>query len=544
MPVSDRWCLVSALSDLIQSRIDRSHRLQRVALRAVGAMISSSPPELFSMLFAQQLPSVLCDCLRFCENETNDCESDGTGSASISSMNVVISRRDALQWINCEFGRQYEKTPSNSSPNNIDVENILPSESYLNLTTAAHCIHTLALLLHSVRNSWGEVPFPLELILNGDKMTLGGNDNKESVAAKENYDTDYYTIRGSDKVSLRQRVCKLVEESLLEGNGSKLVCLSLLLLHVFQSKSVDVEHSGGTNSTEIVIIRSALLRIFYHLSVICGNSFFKAIVTTSCVAVVKAMTEFIHDQNLAMSNQKIDLQIDIFSHGLALLTLSNFAKALYISYNNLLFCISAAVTTLSLSDDVRLKSASCSLLHSILSSTLISSHGDGHSITVCMSSSERKYVISMICQGVITNTSVMDSVVDLIAHFASRSELAAMPTTTNSSDGRLATPVLSKEDKEKLQSRAHGPAMWLAGIEFGLRSSGLLDGVLQLIALISQISLEEYVKTQNHTSKRTSSSSADGIASFLSDPVASKIASIVCKTIQSAVSDVYICYVL
>lgn len=129
-------CLVSCLSAMLQSSpsldFSNSQQLQRQCLRTIGIIITSSPPSTFSMLFAQQLPAVLCQCL-----DASDDASDGGG-----------------------YGDSLMRGPRMGTE-----EFTMSSTIGSRLTSFAYCAHTLALLLHTVSSQWGNIPFPLEVIL-------------------------------------------------------------------------------------------------------------------------------------------------------------------------------------------------------------------------------------------------------------------------------------------------------------------------------------------------------------------------------------------
>jgi hypothetical protein len=122
---------------LSSSSLDFSHtrQLQRQCLRTLGIIITSSPPSTFSMLFAQQLPSVLCQCLD--SGGVEEEEEEGGGMM------------DSLM----------------RGPRMATVDMELSSTLGGRLTSFAYCAHTLALLLHTVSSQWGNVPFPLEVVL-------------------------------------------------------------------------------------------------------------------------------------------------------------------------------------------------------------------------------------------------------------------------------------------------------------------------------------------------------------------------------------------
>lgn len=208
-----RRCLVSCLSAMLLSSttIDYSHsrQLQRQCLRTLGIIITASPPSTFSMLFAQQLPSVLCQCL-------DRPSSEERGSEALMD-SLIRGPRVATEEI------------------------MLSSSLGSHLTSFAYCAHTLALLLHTVSSQWGNVPFPLEVVLvpgllsdfdqlaSSSPATSRGGHKREYFGAKEDLEQEtddstsgesavntlldisesrsgeaMYTTTGNEKVSLRQ----------------------------------------------------------------------------------------------------------------------------------------------------------------------------------------------------------------------------------------------------------------------------------------------------------------------------------------------------
>jgi hypothetical protein len=381
---------------------------------------------------------------------------------------------------------------------------MIPMFTTLDLSTVAHCIHTLALLLHSVGHAWGTVPFPLELILNGDKFSTG----------KDVYETDYYTSLGGEKVSLRQRLCKLVEEGINEGNGEKVMCLSIFLLHILHME----DHTDDDNKkTEIWIIRSAVFRILVHLTIMC-HSFARRVILSAGFNVSQSIVQFLQDQNTLAKNS---VDHDVFSHGLALLTLSNFVKANCLPYSQMISCTNVALLTLSSNDDVRLTTAASSLLSSMLLHVInyhpSQSRGDMESPIVTLSQKERQSVIYAICHGILTNSTVINVLCNIIVY-----------CTTPNDANELGTELGHNVPKMK------GISLWLLGIEFGMRSGGLVDEVVQLFWGIAHCSLQESLQVEKKEFQH-SDSSGNIVSTFLSSSTALKIAGYMCKSLQSAV---------
>ena len=198
-------CLSTMLTNSSTLDFSRSKQLQRQCLRTLGIIITSSPPSTFSMLFAQQLPSILCQCL--------------------------------------DPGHEFNVRLMSPRPGATGRTELLGFGVGNRLTTFAYCVHTLAVLLHTVSTQWGNIPFPLEVVLvpgllndfdqvvnssplsssrSQKKESFGVNDDDDVAVAKsdekgetleDSTTKDFspsqgaeamYTTTGSEKVSLRQ----------------------------------------------------------------------------------------------------------------------------------------------------------------------------------------------------------------------------------------------------------------------------------------------------------------------------------------------------
>jgi len=472
--VSDRWCLVSVLSDMLQSvAVDPSRALQRQSLRTLGAVISSSPPEMYSMLFAQQLPSVLCECLEI-EDDTVGVTYGGTTAPAVykeGSGPIVLS--------------------------------------------LAYCVHTLALLLHTVNPAWGTIPFALELILAPGSVCSAGSRN-DSVGD----DSTVYSVDGARKVSLRQRVCRLVSEALVEGSAQRLASVLSLLEYTCGSPDArrDVTSTSAYGSTpldytildsEKAIFRSATLRILAHLSAVGGWGICHHIVTKNNYACIHSLVEFVKMQNTVCKNRErysiseFSKVSDSFSHGLALIALSNLVRCECISYDLLEECVSVALKTLQGSDDIRVIPTAASLLCNVLGTVRrittiqsvnkniedvetfrsVSDSRSGTTLSsIVLNPEECIKLVEAICIGVATDMHILSSVHSLLSFFLS---------SPLSLDISSASEIHSQaESSGVLSGRRSDPSLWLLGNEFGMRSEGLLDGALGFIAGVFRAGLD------------------------------------------------------
>ena len=528
MPVSDRWCLVAALSDALQATsLDPSRTLERQSLRSLGAVISTSPPDMFSMLFAQQLPSVVCECLEAAE----DIGALGCGGTAAVPYAAADSSQVAL--------------------------------------TVAYSAHTLALLLHTVNSSWGLIPHALELILVPSSASGMQGDIDDGTI---------YSVVGAGKISLRERVCRLVSEGLVEGSGRRLSALLSLLDFVCSSgnpsssmptntRGDTVVPSGRVNfsalENEASVFRSATLRILAHVSAVGGWSVCSEITRQDDYNCIRSLVTFLNSQNHFLlhrdsySAPASNKHADAFSHGLALITLSNLVRREGFPYPLVRECVSKALQTLQSSDDIRVISAAAGLLASILG-TLISrssgaprqgetgdcysadtynmyaSSGKSGSSSLCRLTAEQGVELAhSICLGVLVDHKVVSSLLSLVSFALLRN---------GHTDSRDA------QDEDAPPAPAADPSLWLMGNEFGMRTGGLLDGAISLLADVlrcgwecrdgsfSVFSLDITAASKTSHAVAALKTISRATTEFFCTDIAMEVSVSICRLVQRAVS--------
>lgn len=522
MPVSDRWCLVAALSDVLQATwLDPTRALQRQSLRSLGAVISTSPPEMFSMLFAQQLPSVLCECL-----ETGEEGSSRHGGTSGSGTSPETFRQR-------------------------DTSHIALSLAY--------CVHTLALLLHTVNPSWGVIPHALELILVPSSAAAIGMEGNVD-------DGSIYSVHGAGKISLRERVCRLVSEGLVEGSGGRLFALLSLLNYVCTATSDSSSKKNVSSRTgdedsgwpldfsiienEISVFRSATLRILAHVSAVGGRNICSDIATEENHLCPKALVQFLNAQNLLLMNREkysitdFNKLADSFSHGLSLTTLGNLMRCESFPFALVRDCVSGALCTLQNSDDLRVISAAAGLLSSVMSTLLSgccepqlkSNRGDefaSDTFRMYDSTGQSSYLsveqklslVHKICIGVLGNHDTLSSLHNLLSF-----------VLIGNSDDEI---VVDDDGPTTLKT---DPSLWLMGNEFGMRTLGLLDGTLLLMADCLRCGWEvkegkflSLPRDASASSRHAAAEIGDAAVEFVSTEAAQQMTVAICRLVQRAV---------
>jgi len=94
--VSDRWCLVSSLLEMLREFgiANMCNDLVNLVLHIFGDLIVTASPEFLNLLLAQHLPTVLCDCVQ--ESSNRDLLTS-TSSSAIRTLSVLL-HPTGLQW--------------------------------------------------------------------------------------------------------------------------------------------------------------------------------------------------------------------------------------------------------------------------------------------------------------------------------------------------------------------------------------------------------------------------------------------------------------
>ena len=234
LTVSDRWCLVTLLSDLLSSNIKHpspadSHQLiAKGAQMSLSAVLAAAPLEMFNLLLAQQLTVVLCDGLTAIIIPPPTARASGaTPRQPPQQQQQVTSARkkdfygddaDSPRWSGVQL-------PRDSAEMLTLLEQVSPQDMLLEQLPAA-VVHSLVLLadpgdylpwLSSSTPKAPAAPMPLECIRL--QKLEGGTAGLDFEAC-------------SARVALRHRVLRGICDRLAEHDYMRLQVLLFLLTRV------------------------------------------------------------------------------------------------------------------------------------------------------------------------------------------------------------------------------------------------------------------------------------------------------------------------
>ena len=475
MSVSDKWCLVSLLCTMLQYDGDKTNLLAIQSVRSLGAVISSASVDMFSMLLAQHIPMLLCDCLLNSRlrmrrrSDHHDNEGGGVGAAEDNSM-----YNDAGEMIDEEEE---------------EVDDVDSSESTSLQELPAYAAHALALLLHTVGPQWVPVAsFPLDAIWNRI-------DRRASQMDTGNMD------KASERSALKRRVCLLVADRLVKGRGSRLAALIKLLEAVCQPDALygrqvttSVAQSPARSPSPAVpdmsmnlsaqdMMRSAILRILTHLSGF-GSSFFCSDLISYRNSVVMSI---LFDILQIMSPKTSSKPVDTFSQGLAASTLTN----LILCSNNLSFsqinsCVQAAGVLISDCEDPRVAAAGAGLLAAVSS---IAVSQPPNSISSLSNNDMNNNCIDPTGSNASNNNNRLDDSDGGEGlknnRIISLSPLQRAQLWKSICKYVFNGPTMSSMHNLLSQAQMGSQITCILGTEFGLRTVGTKDGALGLLAFIA-----------------------------------------------------------
>lgn len=491
---SDQWCLVACLSSFLSTKyiaLDPAYLLlQQATLRAMGAIISTSSPVVFGMLFAQQLPSIFTHCLIF--NKEN-----------IPPTNLTFPSDYLFQTDQCGLIRMtlslslVQKFVHSSNSSYCDriyhdlLSNVPSDVGSFEISRSVHCLHTLALLTHTVGEAWSSLAFPLEVMINQEIISKGE-------------DLSYYSEVGGDRISLRNQIIQSIQEKLCDVDESFLSCFVILVRYFCESNEL---------TGDIIFLRSAALRILSQLTYGINSSGFLSRLSNYSSLLVGGLVALFVKQNKEMiaSLQPINeanaptsssCHHDIFSHGLTVLILYNciekfemkgdVGNVLTSKFSELLALLEVV---LSESDDIRLLSASISLCCTI------------HSKLGLLPTSTATTLRTQLLKVAISDITIKACLAML--NFFIQSKL----------DGTY------RSDQ----------SLWLRGTEFGMRSSGLVDSVFMLLSEVLEplINVDYFIGLiVNEAIGNPSQPMPAKVKEFLSSTSATEMAILSCKLIQ------------
>ena len=323
--VSERWAIVSTIMAMLGSRCDPQRIVQRQALKCLGVLLGRGSSSMCEMLLAHQLPSVLCDCVRF----------DGP--------------REAEGRANPSGGGSYD-TISSSSP-------------YRRLSSFA--IRVLALLVHPTGSQWQPVlTFPLMWRCVQSSNTAGG----------DGFGADGDAL--ANRLTLRTNVHHAVCTHLMsEGDGAlalKALCLTITSGHAEKTEE----------RTEAFALRSAALRVFAH----CAESSAK-IARLLCDFQHGSLVQTMINLIVVPNQSSPSSSTETFETGLAILVIVALIRHRSLATKEIVQCIERTRACMQSSNDVRVLSAGTTLLARALemstsacdpSTTVDGGYGAGH----------------------------------------------------------------------------------------------------------------------------------------------------------------------
>ena len=384
--VSDRWCLVTILLDILRD-FDVSSNLKPVlvhTVQVIGNLTHSASPEFLNLLLAQHLPSVLCDLIQDSEDDTKE---------EINS----------------------------------------------------YVIKSLSILVHPTGEQWNTGALS---ILPIERVLLSGNkDINQASVSIDGYPS-------SNRATLRQRVGTLVGEKLLDEETRRIPII-LKLLEVSNSKIIQTSSSNCDHSIALV---EELLTFLIH----------------SCFATSGTLSRVLvdhHDGNLIQNLLQIAMSSYYTIQGLSIVLLRLFVMHRCLTSKSMTEAVDIAVHCACEADDMKVSAAAISLLASILDTSVQAndySSSDDNVITTM----EKENLVDKIIEAVSSSSSLLEIIHGLLTFLSNQKRFL---------DTLEQTPLNSE-----LRSRADS-SLWVLGAEFGARHEGILDGVLQLLAIVAEV---------------------------------------------------------
>ena len=351
----------------------------------------------------------------------------------------------------------------------LSVEGLIEGVS-CSSTVVASAVHVLALLLHTTGPHWfhedGEPSFPLVAILgNFHSQHAPDDENPLSAAA-----------------TLRHRICKDVLKWLLEGrgSGSKFPKRLDVLLRVFVEITATSSATSGQTSfrtdldiNNVIVLQSAVGRVLFHLTN--EGDVGERDLHYKDQPLLQSMCDYIYCHGdvinliFVLVSKKIERpstaptvstpdghHIDTFSLGLSLLTLRNLAAMGSLSYDHLLMSLTLAINAGGVfKDDIRILPACCSLLSAIIRAKN------------CTLSEKQKTPLTLDQKDFLFRTAASKLLSD------ASSLLASAKYILDGRDVHIAATKNIQAIAPVIQS--------LVGSDYGSRSEGILDGILQLL---------------------------------------------------------------
>ena len=522
LSVSDRWCLVTLVGEVLKEcnnlRSDHSttthdkssttlasesastNQVSLNALSSLAKVFASSSPDLFNMLLAQQLPSILCESI-FVDN------------SSPSKTHLQQRQKDANQQA--------------SSPGFAFVK-----------TVNARVVHTLSVLLQSSHNA--VYPTPLETVM------LQRQRKRPSSAADQNDPRPSVPIDfegASTHVMLRQRVCRLLGERFTDRNCKKLNAVLDMLFETFSprlsSLAIEKTPSHRSNKTphpveesdvyNVFLLRADVLTVLIHVSYFFGRYVCLSICQYFNGSVVSALINSIGADEAMLgtsseAHQRQLMQCIGHTKALSLQLLRYLCMYSTLQESHLLASVNACVECFNddmNTGDKKISGCALSLLACIYKFSMLKVEVASDFSTAGNQSSMKVRSLLSYIERTLVSSKVLDVIVDLLSYLFTSSEKESRIEQSKTDLWNNASYSFGNNESQAGKPCTKGDArFWVLGSEFGLRQHGMLDGVLELLSLIGA----------------SAESRDDDLRRFMTGSLAMSLAEMICQQIQCTVS--------
>jgi len=466
LSMSDRWCLVTLLSDMLKncrgydSSTDLRERISKQVILSAHSVLTAAPLDMFNMLVAQQLPSTLCDFLH---------------------SGVISSRSASHAGTGARAGGQERQGRCSGVQ--------LLSQSPVLVPLALVCLVSPSAQLEWTRAS----PLP-----------LGGAVRKDA----EPVDFE----RSSSHLMLRQRICSAINDKLCDGSRHLLENL----LYIFTEMcSVSQTTIASQDRSAAMSVRNSILVILLYLtsgesgaaktlcaSVVRYESGAVIRCLLSCLEATEAVPASAGNKESVEGEEGLQLlEVVAHYHSCCLRILSNLVSNEVLKYAHLIeitnVTIQCCVSTSCSQYNASKISAGFALLGELYglvrfisarasaSATTVDEglgggggcdgddsmhHSDSHGVhpQSKVDVSDSRKLLAMISKAAVA-TQVLQALKDVLAHFVKRG----------------ASDPVNKGENGPQASNAHGSSAIMVGSEYGVRTSGQLDGLCNCLSVIA-----------------------------------------------------------
>lgn len=305
-----------------------------------------------------------------------------------------------------------------------------------------------------------ELRFPLERMLMDSSRAKGKE--KETSSSLPNYPDNVFSKRANFKL----RVHKLVAECLSDGgkdNGSLTIVIKML------ESALLLRLNDDTKNPLLSSLVLRLLRIIIHTSSVQSN-ILSDVLEYGDGALVQLVLNYVYLRALDEN--------DGTAIGLCFLLMQHVVEALTVSFDIQMQLCKAAVRCAEEAADIRICFAAVTLLSSLLKTS--TSPAAASSSGVVVSQEESREIASTIIEAV-EGPSMHDILQGLLTYFSERTSSTSDQRNLVGPEGKITVPTIEAKRYEPKS------AFWLKGSEFGVRSTGVLDGVLTLLSDVSTL---------------------------------------------------------